>query len=173
MNYLERLGFLLQSWFLVAMSLLAPVHVSLCLLFTLSIVDVLIGYACNHIWLGEEWKFRKAFSAIGKLCIYCFLVVIIHMAMDVFGEVALAKTLVKYLTWAIIWFYLSNIITNAKKIYPKSKGLAFLHALVTAKMAGQILTKLLLHFGIDAELPDMEKVDEIGTDRKDKEEKQR
>lgn len=161
MNYLERLGVLLQSWVLMAVSLLAPVKMSLWLLFVLAIVDVLVGYACNHIRHGEEWKFRKAFSAIGKLCVYCFLVVIIHMAMDVFGEIALAKTLVKYLTWTIIWFYIGNILTNAKNIYYKSRGLAFLQALVTAKMAGMILTRVLLHFGIDAELPGMNKVDEL------------
>lgn len=140
----ERLRALLQTIVLLVASYLSPLSNAFAVLIFMAVADVFGGVAGN-VWTGrEEFKFRKAFAAVYKIIAYCLLVILVHFAVSSFNAVPLALTLVKFLTWTISYWYLSNILGNMCKAFPSSKGFLFLYILVSLK----ILPLLLQHMGM-------------------------
>lgn len=143
----DRIRTLVQAVFLLVASVLQPLSTSFTVLFVMAVADVFGGVAGN-VWTGrEEFKFRKAFQAVGKISAYCVMVVLVHFCISSFGEGSLAETLVKFLTWTISYWYLSNILGNMCKAFPSSKGFLFLYLALSLK----ILPLMLHHMGLSEE----------------------
>lgn len=143
----DRIRTLIQAVFLLVASVLQPLSTSFAVLFVMAVADVFGGVAGN-VWTGrEEFKFRKAFQAVGKISAYCVMVVLVHFCISSFGEGSLAETLVKFLTWTISYWYLSNILGNMCKAFPSSKGFLFLYLALSLK----ILPLMLHHMGLSEE----------------------
>ena len=143
----DRIRTLVQAVFLLVASVLQPLSTSFTVLFVMAVADVFGGVAGN-VWTGrEEFKFRKAFQAVGKISAYCVMVVLVHFCISSFGEGSLAETLVKFLTWTISCWYLSNILGNMCKAFPSSKGFLFLYLALSLK----ILPLMLHHMGLSKE----------------------
>ena len=143
----DRIRTLIQAVFLLVASFLQPLSTSFAVLLVMSVADVFGGMAGN-VWTGqEEFKFRKAFKAVGKISAYCVMVLLVHFCISSFGESSLAETLVKFLTWTISYWYLSNILGNMCKAFPSSKGFLFLYLALSLK----ILPLMLHHMGLSEE----------------------
>ena len=143
----DRIRTLVQAVLLLVASFLQPLSTSFAVLFVMSVADVFGGMAGN-VWTGrEEFKFRKAFRAIYKIIAYCVMVVLVHFCISSFGEGSLAETLVKFLTWTISYWYLSNILGNMCKAFPSSKGFLFLYLALSLKL----LPMMLHHMGLSEE----------------------
>ena len=143
----DRLRTLIQAVLILVASFLAPLSNAFTVLIVMAVADVFGGMAGN-VWTGrEEFKFRKAFRAIYKIIAYCVMVVLVHFCISSFGESSLAETLVKFLTWTISYWYLSNILGNMCKAFPQSKGFLFLYLALSLK----ILPLMLHHMGLSKE----------------------
>lgn len=143
----ERVRGLLQAVLILVASYLAPLSNAFAVLIVMAVADVFGGMAGN-VWTGrEEFKFRKAFRAIYKIISYCVMVLLVHFCVSSFGEGSLAGTLVKFLTWTISYWYLSNILGNMCKAFPQSKGFLFLYLALSLK----ILPLMLHHMGLSEE----------------------
>lgn len=146
-NWGERLRTLIQAVLLLVASFLSPLSNAFTVLIVMAVADVFGGMAGN-VWTGrEEFKFRKAFRAVYKIIAYCVMVLLVHFCVSSFGEGSLAGTLVKFLTWTISYWYLSNILGNMCKAFPSSKGFLFLYLALSLK----ILPLMLHHMGISKE----------------------
>ena len=44
-----------------------------------------------------------------------------------------AKAFVSWITWAMIWFYGTNVLKNMKKVFPDNKVIAFLYWVAAVK----------------------------------------
>ena len=143
----DRIRTLIQAVLLLVASFLQPLSTSFTVLIVMSVADVFGGMAGN-VWTGrEEFKARKAFRAVYKIIAYCVMVVLVHFCISSFGEGSLAETLVKFLTWTISYWYLSNILGNMCKAFPSSKGFLFLYLALSLK----ILPLMLHHMGLSKE----------------------
>lgn len=143
----ERVRGLLQAVLLLVASYLAPLSNAFAVLIVMAVADVFGGMAGN-VWTGrEEFKFRKAFRAVYKIISYCVMVLLVHFCVSSFGEGSLAGMLVKFLTWTISYWYLSNILGNMCKAFPSSKGFLFLYLALSLK----ILPLMLHHIGLSEE----------------------
>lgn len=143
----ERLRTLVQAVLLLVASFLAPLSNAFRVLIVMSLADVFGGMAGN-VWTGrEEFKFRKAFRAVYKIIAYCVMVLLVHYCISSFGESSLAGTLVKFITWTISYWYLSNILGNMCKAFPSSKGFLFLYLALSLK----ILPLMLHYMGLSEE----------------------
>lgn len=143
----DRIRTLVQAILLLVASFLAPLSNAFRVLIVMSLADVFGGMAGN-VWTGrEEFKFRKAFRAVYKIIAYCVMVLLVHYCISSFGESSLAGTLVKFITWTISYWYLSNILGNMCKAFPSSKGFLFLYLALSLK----ILPLMLHHMGLSEE----------------------
>lgn len=143
-NLGERVRGLLQAVLILVASYLAPLSNAFTVLIVMAVADVFGGMAGN-VWTGrEEFKFRKAFRAVYKIIAYCVMVLLVHFCVSSFGEGSLAGVLVKFLTWTISYWYLSNILGNMCKAFPSSKGFLFLYLALSLK----ILPLMLHHMGL-------------------------
>lgn len=143
----DRIRTLVQAVLLLVASFLQPMSTSFAVLFVMAVADVFGGMAGN-VWTGkDEFKFRKAFQAVYKIGAYCVVVLLVHFCVSSFGEESMAETLVKFLTWTISYWYLSNILGNMCKAFPKSKGFLFLYLALSLK----ILPLMLHHMGLSKE----------------------
>lgn len=143
----ERIRTLLQALLILAVSYLSPLSKAFAVLIVMAVADVFGGVAGN-VWTGrEEFKFRKAWRAVYKIITYCILVLLVHVVISTFDGNALAPTLVKFLTWTISYWYLSNILGNMCKAFPQSKGFLFLYIALSLK----ILPILLHYMGLSKE----------------------
>lgn len=143
----ERLRTLIQAVLLLVASFLSPLSNAFTVLIVMAVADVFGGMAGN-VWTGrEEFKFRKAFQAIYKIIAYCVMVLLVHFCISSLDAGSLAGTLVKFLTWTISYWYLSNILGNMCKAFPRSKGFLFLYLDLSLK----ILPLMLHHMGLSKE----------------------
>lgn len=143
----ERLRTLIQAVLLLVASFLQPLSNAFTVLIVMAVADVFGGMAGN-VWTGrEEFKFRKAFQAIYKIIAYCVMVLLVHFCISSLDAGSLAGTLVKFLTWTISYWYLSNILGNMCKAFPRSKGFLFLYLALSLK----ILPLMLHHMGLSQE----------------------
>ncbi|MDD7468328.1 MAG: phage holin family protein [Bacteroidales bacterium] len=143
----ERLRTLIQAVLLLVASFLSPLSNAFTVLIVMAVADVFGGMAGN-VWTGrEEFKFRKAFQAIYKIIAYCVMVLLVHFCISSLDAGSLAGTLVKFLTWTISYWYLSNILGNMCKAFPRSKGFLFLYLALSLK----ILPLMLHHMGLSKE----------------------
>lgn len=126
----------------LSVSILSSLSTALLCLFAFSIVDVFAGWAANSRTNEEEFKFRKAFNSIYKLGFFFLLAILVHIATFFFGEIELSRVLVKYLTWIISYWYMVNITNNARKIFPSSEALKFLHQLLTVQILEVLVSRL-------------------------------
>ena len=78
------------------------------------------------------------------LILYYAIIFIVNLALSLFNEQTLAESSTKFITWIVSYWYLVNILRNAKEIFPWSKGLKFMYDLMTVEILNMILTK----FGI-------------------------
>ena len=143
----DRIRTLVQAILLLVASYLSPLSKAFAVLIVMAVVDVFGGMAGN-VWTGrEEFKFRKAFQAIYKIIAYCVMVLLVHFCISSLDAGSLAGTLVKFLTWTISYWYLSNILGNMCKAFPRSKGFLFLYLALSLK----ILPLMLHHMGLSQE----------------------
>lgn len=143
----DRIRTLVQAIMLLVASYLSPLSKAFAVLIVMAVADVFGGMAGN-VWTGrEEFKFRKAFQAIYKIIAYCVMVLLVHFCISSLDAGSLAGTLVKFLTWTISYWYVSNILGNMCKAFPQSKGFLFLYLALSLK----ILPLMLHHMGISKE----------------------
>ena len=146
-DWSERIRTLIQAVLLLVASFLQPLSNAFTVLIVMAVADVFGGMAGN-VWTGrEEFKFRKAFQAIYKIIAYCVMVLLVHFCISSLDAGSLAGTLVKFLTWTISYWYLSNILGNMCKAFPRSKGFLFLYLALSLK----ILPLMLHHMGLSQE----------------------
>lgn len=143
----ERIRTMIQAVIVLIITYLTPLRNAFIALIVMAVADVFGGMAGN-VWTGrEEFKFRKAFVAIYKIITYLVLVLLVHVVITSFEEQQLAAMLVKFLTWTISYWYLSNILGNMCKAFPSSKGFLFLYLALSLK----ILPLMLHHMGLSEE----------------------
>lgn len=123
-------------------SILSPISVAISLIFMFSVADVFLGWKANAIVNGEEFKLNKAFNSFKKMTLFCSLTILIHLAFFLFKEVEMAEIVVKYMCWVLLVFYVQNMLNNAKKIFPKSKAIAFLSALFQLQITDILLARM-------------------------------
>jgi len=83
---------------------------------------IIAGIAIQH----ESVQFKKAFLAFSEVAVY----LVILTCMFTFGERMKGDAWIFHglsiLTWAWIYFYMSNLSKNLKRLFPGSRGISFL-----------------------------------------------
>ena len=105
-----------------AMDFVSPIENFLVVILSLAFIDTFWGLAADH---GD---FRKS-----KFIIISFW---IGVMMDISEDNA--KAFVSWITWAMIWFYGTNVLKNMGKVFPDNKVIAFLYWVAAVKFISKV-----------------------------------
>lgn len=119
-------------------SVFSPLHDVLFALFLSFLFNIITGIIADVHVNKEDFKISKAFDAIIHLTFYIALVYFIYNISVSLGDAESGRVGVKWATYIVVYFYLTNILRNASKVYPKNQTISFLYMVLTT----QIFSKL-------------------------------
>lgn len=134
MIYIDKLK---ELFWLIAtgvMSVLSPVQNVLSLLFLSFIFNIIVGIITDVHANRKKFKIKKAFNAITQLMFYSACVVFLDAGSRLLEEDDLGILAIKWTTYVVVYFYLTNIFRNAKQIYPKSEAIALIYEILSTEI---------------------------------------
>lgn len=126
----------------VIMAALAPTANALMLLVLFAVVNAFVGYQSNYITKRERFSLTKFWRAGIQLMMYMGLVVLLHLAFYLFGEVDKSLFAIKVVSWIAVWGYTVKILQNCLQIAPNTRGLKLLYYVLAVKFIGKLLREL-------------------------------
>lgn len=125
-------------------SVFSPLHDVLFALFLSFAFNIATGIIADIHANKEEFKIKKAFEAIVHLTFYVALVYFIYNIALSLGDAESGRIGVKWATYIVVYFYLTNILRNASLCFPNNQTISFLYMVLTT----QIFAKLKDMLGI-------------------------
>lgn len=132
--------FLKLTW-LVIISVISPIRLSVIILLAFFTFNFFVGYKTDQKVHKREFSLNKAFDSVKQLILYYALIFLVNMTLGLYEEVALAEGAAKFLTWVISFWYLVNILRNARLMFPTNEAIKFLHEFLTIQLLDIILAR--------------------------------
>lgn len=94
-----------------------------------------LGLAADH----GDFRKSKFIRSWVYMLVY-FLIIIISFWIGVMMDISEdnAKAFVSWITWAMIWFYGTNVLKNMGKVFPDNKVIAFLYWVAAVKFISKV-----------------------------------
>ena len=156
-NIIIRIENFFKIIWIIILSIFAPIGVSIYVLSFFFVINFFLGFQADRLVHKADFSLEKVRKGVMLFILYFALLFIINVSLSLYGEDDLAVTVPKFFTWIACYWYLVNIIRNAKLIFPNSEGLKFFYRLLTI----QILDLILEKFGLKS-------IDINGEKKKDK-----
>lgn len=115
-------------------SLLSPIEGALCVLIIAASFNFLLGLGADIHANKKEFSLKKAFEAVSQLVFYGLLVFLISYAFGQFNDEKAAGIGVKWITYVVTYFYITNTLRNATMLWPKNKTIEFLYMIASTKL---------------------------------------
>lgn len=119
-------------------SAVSPIGDVLVALFFAFLFNIFTGIVTDVHVNKKDFCIKKAFDAITQLLLYATLIVFVHFITTRLKDFSIGETGVKWITYIVVYYYLTNILRNAKKVFPKSSAILFMYDV----MSTQVFTKL-------------------------------
>lgn len=143
-TFWDRLIDFIKLTWLVIISVISPIRIAVWVLLVFFTVNFFVGYKSDVQINKRDFSLKKAFDGVKQLILYYALIFIVNMALGLYEETNLAEAATKFMTWIVSYWYLVNILRNAREIFPGNETLKFLYDLLTV----QVLEMLLARFGL-------------------------
>lgn len=143
-TYWDRLIDFIKLTWLVIISVISPIRIAVWVLLVFFTVNFFVGYKSDVQINKRDFSLKKAFDGVKQLILYYALIFIVNMTLGLYEETNLAEGATKFMTWIVSYWYLVNILRNAREVFPGNETLKFLYDLLTV----QVLEMLLARFGL-------------------------
>ncbi|MEL7600555.1 MAG: hypothetical protein AAGU18_10730 [Proteiniphilum sp.] len=115
-------------------SVLMPVRETLILLFVSFVFNIITGIITDVHVNKAKFDLKKAFNAVSQLTFYATCVVFLNYGTTLIHEVNIGIVAVKWLTYIVVYFYLTNIFKNARQLYPGNQAITFIYELLSTEL---------------------------------------
>lgn len=119
-------------------SIASPIQDALFILGLSVTVSILYGIRADKMIHKKNFCLKKAWEAIQQMLLFWTLIFVIHSTGSRFEDQALSETGVKWLTYVAVYFYILNILKNAKQIHPGNKAIEFLYDVLTTDIFNRL-----------------------------------
>lgn len=143
-TFWDRLIDIIKLTWLVIISVISPIRIAVWVLLVFFTVNFFVGYKSDVQINKRDFSLKKAFDGVKQLILYYALIFIVNMTLGLYEETNLAEAATKFMTWIVSYWYLVNILRNAREVFPGNETLKFLYDLLTV----QVLEMLLARFGL-------------------------
>ncbi len=115
-------------------SVLMPVRETLILLFVSFVFNIITGIITDVHVNKAKFNLKKAFNAVSQLTFYATCVVFLNYGTTLINEENIGLVAVKWLTYIVVYFYLTNIFKNARQLYPGNQAINFIYELLSTEL---------------------------------------
>ena len=116
----------------------APLKDVVFVIFFVFLLNCLFGLVAGVGVQGEKFSLKKFFRCIMETLVFYVIVLSIYLVGEKMGNPDGAIQCISGVVYAIIYFYFVNILRNAHKLLPKSKGIKFLFYVLSFEMIKKI-----------------------------------
>lgn len=119
-------------------SVFSPLHDVLFALIMSFAFNILTGIVADVHVNKAGFKIHKAFDAIIHLTFYVALVYFIYNITSSLGDTESGRMGIKWVTYIVVYFYLTNILRNASLVYPKNQTISFIYEVMTTQIISRL-----------------------------------
>jgi hypothetical protein len=116
----------------------APLRDVVFVIFFVFLLNCLFGLIAGVGVQGEKFNLKKFFRCIMETLVFYVIVLSIYLVGEKMGNPSGAIQCISGVVYAIIYFYAVNILRNAHKLLPKSKGIKFLFYVLSFEVIKKI-----------------------------------
>lgn len=139
---LEQVKHVLTGITLSLLAYLKPIEGELWSLFLIFFLNFIFGYLADMIANGEEWNNKKALRCVGEATVFFILCNAVFALGRFKGQVEGSVQCVSFITYAVIYFYGTNVLRNCRHIFkentPPWQVCSFLYYLLRFKFIERI-----------------------------------
>lgn len=122
----------------VLLGYFAPLKDIVFVIFFIFLLNCIFGLLAGVGVEGERFNLKKFFRCIMETLVFYIIVLSIYIIGEKMGNPDGAVQCISGVVYAIIYFYAVNILRNAHKLLPKSKGLKFLYYVLSFEIIKKI-----------------------------------
>ena len=122
----------------VVIGYFAPLRDMVFVIFFVFLLNCLFGLVAGIGVEGERFSLKKCFRCIMETAVFYVIVLSIYLVGEKMGNPSGAIQCISGVVYAIIYFYTVNILRNAHKLLPKSKGIKFLFYVLSFEVIKKI-----------------------------------
>lgn len=119
--------------------------------FKWAFIALLAGFTVNYFYglladaqdpEKESFNFKKAIEGVRLLCFYAIILICLYLM--TYEQPTMADTAIRWVTYIVSYFYLTNILRNAMEVHPSSQAVRFMYQFLST----EIFFKLKQYLGI-------------------------
>lgn len=137
-EFLKTIWIVIVSAIMAMISYFEPVINMIIAITIIFVVDIIFGIASGKKLNKEPVSFKKGFAAIKLFGIYIFVITLLYAIGKFMCDEALIIYVVKTISWVTIYFYITNLTKNFKRLYPKSNTIRFIHWFLSVEFLDNI-----------------------------------
>lgn len=115
-------------------SVFSPIQAAMYVLGLAAIFNIVTGIVTDVHANKKDFCISKAFDAFKQLTFYFALVFFIHSAASSMQDFEVARLGVKWVTYIAAYYYATNILKNAKQVFPKNQALSMMYMILTTEV---------------------------------------
>lgn len=116
----------------------SPIKDVVFVIFFVFLLNCVFGLIAGVGVQGEKFSLKKFFRCIMETLTFYIIVLSVYLVGEKMGNPEGAIQCISGLVYAIIYFYFVNILRNAHKLLPKSKGIKFLYYVLSFEVIKKI-----------------------------------
>lgn len=137
-EFLKALWVVLFSAIMAMISYFEPVINMILAITIIFVTDIVFGIASGKKNNKEKIDIKKGFAAIKLFGVYIFVITLLYAIGKFMCDETLILYVVKTISWVAIYFYITNLTKNFKRLYPKSNTIKFIHWFLSVEFLDNI-----------------------------------
>ena len=137
-EFLKALWVIFLSAIMAMISYFEPVINMILAITIIFVTDIVFGIASGKKINKEKIDIKKGFAAIKLFGIYIFVITLLYAIGKFMCDETLIIYVVKTISWVTIYFYITNLTKNFKRLYPKSNTIKFIHWFLSVEFLDNI-----------------------------------
>lgn len=117
----------IMGWFSSMIFYFTPIHGLIIGLSISFFVSFAFGILAGILKQDEQVDLKKASRAFSELATYFMIIAALFVIGDKMQDGGWVYEILSAITWGMIYFYVANWTKNMKRLFPSSRGIAFLN----------------------------------------------
>jgi len=126
-DILKAIGYVILGWITSAILFFEPISNLLICITTTFLLNFIIGIISGIVINNEKVNFKKAIKALLEYAVYLFIVMCLFFIGYFMCDNTLIYTIIKTITWIVIYFYFANILKNFERLFPTTQTIKVLY----------------------------------------------
>lgn len=102
------------------------------------VCDIVFGIVAGKRLNKEHVSFKKGMSAIKVFGVYIFVITLLYAIGKLMSDSAMMLYVVKTISWVTIYFYVTNLTKNLRRLNPKSQCIKFIYWFLSVEFLDNI-----------------------------------